>query len=279
MKCPNCGIHYDDADRECPMCGTRRPWLPGDTSRLARPSGKPAKAHRNRAKPSWVGEYVTKTCAHPKDSSCPHTGRRSRGKKHTGLPVLLLVALLAVLPAGVEAVRDAVQDTVWQETGGWDEAEATPEGWNEETPWVGIWNLTADNWTWLALSGDVQEENDLMPYRVTMDEYQESGEYYVYENIGETYPDEFPEYQYRWYKLTLFPQETAGTPPGADASNLNIWGTELDMFQTYGGTETWIAGDGTCPWLNEEGTAMIYAQFDGGADEVRTLLAEGTDDL
>ena len=263
------------------MCGTHRPWLPGDSSRLARPAGKPAEAHRNRTKTSWVGEYVTKTCAHPKDSGCPHTGWRSRKKKRAGLPVLLLVALLGVLPAGVEAVRDTVQDTAWQEPefGGWDEAEATPEGWSEETPWAGIWNLATDDWTWLTLSDDMQEEDGLMPYWVIMDEYQESGGYYVYENTSETHPDEFPEDQYRWYKLVLSPRETAGTPPGTDAPDSGAWGTELDMFQTYGGTETWITGDGTCSWLSEAGTAMVYAQFDGGADEIRTLLAGGTDDL
>ena len=24
MKCPQCGVHYDDSEKECPMCGARR---------------------------------------------------------------------------------------------------------------------------------------------------------------------------------------------------------------------------------------------------------------
>lgn len=42
MKCPKCGIYYDDSDRECPMCGAPKPLFAKDKSNLAKTTAYPA---------------------------------------------------------------------------------------------------------------------------------------------------------------------------------------------------------------------------------------------
>lgn len=42
MKCPKCGIYYDDSDRECPMCGAPKPLFAKDKSNLAKETAYPA---------------------------------------------------------------------------------------------------------------------------------------------------------------------------------------------------------------------------------------------
>ena len=48
MKCPKCGINYDDSDRECPMCGAPKPLFAKDKSQLAKTTARPAKSDEKR---------------------------------------------------------------------------------------------------------------------------------------------------------------------------------------------------------------------------------------
>ena len=52
MKCPKCGINYDDSDRECPMCGAPKPLFAKDKSQLAKTTARPAKSDEKGGLPA-----------------------------------------------------------------------------------------------------------------------------------------------------------------------------------------------------------------------------------
>lgn len=66
MKCPYCGIHYMDEERECPICGKRNPGA-GAAARET--------AHHHAGTP---GDTPTTTCSHVDDPDQDRSSRRYR---------------------------------------------------------------------------------------------------------------------------------------------------------------------------------------------------------
>lgn len=194
MKCPHCGVHYDDGDKECPMCGARRPMFQSDPSQLARAAGRLARPHPKEGETSWVGEHVTKTCAHPKKKTCPHTqaldGRPQPAKKKGNKAfwiAILVFALINILPALVGALEDIVYQIRWmqaQEQAKEWQADSPLPGWDgdgirmeDALPCAGVWGI-AETRAQAVFSRVLDNEYGLEQYEVTADGYRERGVYY-----------------------------------------------------------------------------------------------------
>ena len=95
MKCQHCGIHFDDEERVCPMCGARA----GSKGRMTRPE------------PKWHGKpRETYTEYHPtiENSSSVKTAKskvrpiKDKPKKNSAKGVviaIIVIALLQIVPA------------------------------------------------------------------------------------------------------------------------------------------------------------------------------------
>lgn len=194
MKCPHCGVHYDDGDKECPMCGARRPMFQSDPSQLARATGRLARPHLKGGETSWEGEHVTKTCAHPKKKACPHTqaldGRPQPAKKKRNKAfwiAILIFALMNILPALVGALEDIVYQIRWmqaQEQAKEWQADSPLPGWDgdgirmeDALPCAGVWGI-AETRAQAVFSRVLDNEYGLEQYEVTADGYRERGVYY-----------------------------------------------------------------------------------------------------
>ena len=292
MKCPHCGVHYDDGDKECPMCGARRPMFQSDPSQLARAAGRLARPHPKGEETSWVGEHVTKTCAHPKKKACPHTqaldGRPQPAKKKGNKAfwiAILIFALINIRPALVGALEDIVYQIRWMQTQEqareW-QADSPLPGWDgdgirmeDAIPCAGVWGI-AETRAQAIFSRVLDNEYGLEQYEVTADGYRERGVYYYYINndADAQFPDDFPQDQYIWYKLVVTPAEITGTAPNpqADMESYQSWGATVDVFQSPDCSETYFRQWDT-PWLPAD--SAVYAQNAGGADEADALLGSG----
>ena len=130
MKCPQCGIHYDDGDKECPMCGARRPMFAKSTAAPAARStaqlSRTTAGHKKRKKPAsddWsAAQYQTTTCAHPDPADCGHKSARPRAaaqkngrKRNPIVTIIIIIILINVLPAllsGLFAALESLGDSV-----------------------------------------------------------------------------------------------------------------------------------------------------------------------
>ena len=102
MKCQHCGIHFDDEERVCPMCGARA----GSKGRMTRPA------------PKWHGKpRETYTEYHPtiENSSSAKTAKskarpiKDKPKKNSAKGVviaIIVIALLQIVPAIFAFVMD-----------------------------------------------------------------------------------------------------------------------------------------------------------------------------
>ena len=289
MKCPHCGVHYDDGDRDCPICGARKPASQSNPSPLARSTGKPAEAHRKKEKTSWKGEYVTKTCAHPKKKDCPHTttlnGKPQKKKSGKGWIIFLIIILINVLPAILGAIGDIVEEFTdnfregfAQEEIVWEDQEDVWDGsWQDETfPVLGVWGVP-DTRAQAIFSQEMNEEYGMERYEIMADGgYQECGVYWWYEcteEAGIEFPAELPASEYRWYTVEFTPTEMTGAfpTPQPDPDDVFMNGYYIEVFQSRTDSEeTYFYGWGV-PWLPED--TLAFAQYVGGAEEAGALLS------
>lgn len=104
MKCPKCGINYDDSDRECPMCGAPKPLFAKDKSQLAKTTARPAKSdekHDNMGSILDLGSNNNKNSwSKPKKS----------GKNKIGIIVIIAVVIINFIPALIGLLSNLVSD-------------------------------------------------------------------------------------------------------------------------------------------------------------------------
>lgn len=288
MKCPQCGVHYDDSEKECPMCGARRPVFGKDSSRLARMTGKLAQPQEGE--PSWSDARREKKRTHRNMDRKAHptalNGKPYKPKKKWGpvkiiILVLVLVnllpMLLGLLFGMAEEVIWRVEDTVsdWG-ADEWDEPlPDAPEPMYDDFPAAGVWLGAAEPFQ-LTLGQEQAEEYGLPQYEVTTEDgYSERGVYWYDYYPGEddfTYPDQYPSEQYDWYTVYLEPQEMTG---GEESP-------ELDAYFTQGGyVELFVSKDSETqaylwnlegvPWMTMDEELSILQLSDG---EVADTLLE-----
>lgn len=132
VKCQNCGINYDDSDKECPMCGTKS----GHRGRLSAPRYT-GYNHKEGAEPCSHETYTKKTTSaaptvqKPKVSPAQQAAAsrttatlngkpvKKKGGKAAGWVAVLIVVLLGLVPTVVESLsshmdglRYAIEDAL-----------------------------------------------------------------------------------------------------------------------------------------------------------------------
>lgn len=129
MKCPQCGVHYDDSEKECPMCGARRPAFGMDASRLAKAAGslvqleEPEKRKKRQRR-------KTDEEAHPTALN----GKPYKPKKKWG-PVkiiLLVIILVNFLPMLFGLLFEIAEEVIWKVEDAVSDWGA--DEWNEPAP-------------------------------------------------------------------------------------------------------------------------------------------------
>lgn len=104
MKCPKCGINYDDSDRECPMCGAPKPLFAKDKSQLAKTTARLAKSDEKRDN---MGSILDLGSNNKKNSwSKP----KKSGKNKIGIIVILAVVIINFIPALIGLLSNLVSD-------------------------------------------------------------------------------------------------------------------------------------------------------------------------
>lgn len=254
MKCPQCGIHYDDSERECPMCGARKPAFQKDASQLARPTGKLARTSVRRKD----GEDSPR----PSKPVSPSRSKKQRagGSKGGGKIAVIVVILIALLMNAVPVILNTIEDMTYS---------VRYEGGNDSAAWAsfpyaGVWQEPDGGFVLTLLPED---ENYDSAYQVQAGGYSESGDYLAYENYEyETdFPPEFPADEYTWWTVSLYPEQAQndGTLPEGDVDEYLSMGGYVSIFQSRADGSVVYFNDefGDIPWM-EEGAyyPMLTAQ-------------------
>ena len=104
MKCPKCGINYDDSDRECPMFVAPKPLFAKDKSQLAKTTARPAKSDEKRDN---MGSILDLGSNNNKNSwSKP----KKSGKNKIGIIVIIAVVIINFIPTLIGLLSNLVSD-------------------------------------------------------------------------------------------------------------------------------------------------------------------------
>ena len=95
MKCQHCGIHFDDEERVCPMCGARA----GSKGRMTRPApkwhGKPRETY-TEYHPTIENSSSAKTA---KSKARPIKDKPKKNRAKGAVIAIIVIALLQIVPA------------------------------------------------------------------------------------------------------------------------------------------------------------------------------------
>lgn len=100
MKCPKCGINYDDSDRECPMCGAPKPLFAKDKSQLAKTTARPASNDNQNT--DAMGSILDLGSKQKNSWSKP----KKDGKNI--IIVVVIIILISVLPALITNIASII---------------------------------------------------------------------------------------------------------------------------------------------------------------------------
>ena len=102
MKCQHCGIHFDDEERVCPMCGARA----GSKGRMTRPApkwhGKPRETY-TEYHPTIENSSSAKTA---KSKSRPIKDKPKKNSAKGAVIAIIVIALLQFVPTLIAFVVD-----------------------------------------------------------------------------------------------------------------------------------------------------------------------------
>ena len=102
MKCPKCGIYYDDSDRECPMCGAPKPLFAKDKSNLAKTTAYPASSDNKNT--DSMGSILDLGSKKKTSWSKP-----KKDGRNTIIAVVIII-LISVLPALINNVTSIISN-------------------------------------------------------------------------------------------------------------------------------------------------------------------------
>lgn len=263
MKCPQCGIHYDDSERECPMCGARKPAFQKDASHLAKTTGTLARPSGKRARPR--GERKTEQTETVRPSG--RKERKSDGKSAKIVVLIIFLAVVAVnlLPSLVGMVTDSASN-LFADTFG------TPDPEPTEFDYGGAWQAGDASFTVILFTNDEQN------YQIETEGYLEFGDYIAYENFPSDweFPEQYPADQYSWWTVSLYPQQVEGLEQAYpdEAEDYASMGGYLSFFRSREDPDEVYVYDefSELPWM-EDGVFFPVGRI---ADEqtVNDLLAQ-----
>ena len=174
MKCPKCGINYDDSDRECPMCGAPKPLFAKDKSQLAKTTARPAKSDEKRDN---MGSILDLGSNNNKNSwSKP----KKSGKNKIGIIVIVAVVIVNFIPALVGLLSNLVSDIPEQIKNVTVQVEPEPVPDETLVDVTKIYDLDNevefnifDDGTYYVIGDDFDEWGDVITYEYYADEVPE----------------------------------------------------------------------------------------------------------
>lgn len=216
MKCQHCGIHFDDEERVCPMCGARA----GSKGRMSKPEpkwhGKPRETY-TEYHPTIENSSSARTA---QSKSRPIKDKPKRKKGPWGLVVTLLV-IVTILPNLVAFVIDELIPEIEDNFGDYSVSDSDYADYDEDT----LYDVFGDNGITLSAFDNVytfQASGDGSSYEFSYTEngggtFRSIGPAFCYREDDEDYypRDEYPYDEYIMYSVYLYPehQETNGPQP------------------------------------------------------------------
>lgn len=217
VKCQNCGIHFDDHDKECPICGYRA----GKKGRLSGPSFQ-ASPQKESASRTRQGRRAEKLPAKPRPAV--RTGvtlngkpaRRKNSRKGVGVAVAVLLLLLNIAPPLLEKAGTQLSGLGDVAADLFGASRSQPETSNNAEPLIAI-SLSPLDGQWRsdradggALDLSVDAPKNLYSLAISSPEgwlLKQSGTGTLYWSSQENgvYSEEYPPEQYDCYLLELSP--------------------------------------------------------------------------
>lgn len=280
MQCPKCYVHYDDGDKECPICGTHKPFLAAQSkqavkrpqstrsiqqSESAHTSAQPARStSRSRHDQDTFGH------THDKDTyGSAQRASRPAAKSKTAAPKqrsflwlgIAIFLLLQVLPAIVSfggSIVDNIRYGDWYSNSG----EPSPDHPDPQQP-----SLPLLDSAWIIVNqADESDSRTItitsIPAEDTDEEYKE--EEFEYEIQHSDRIEWGAAYLYyagqdnmlnHWWEVHFLPagfEPTHGLPAGDWEDYPEGWGT-IHVIQSETGGNPYIYTDGeenySVPWL------------------------------
>ncbi len=237
MKCPHCFCNYDDSERECPMCGTRRGvaacWdarhksithsRTSQSGGRVVPASRPVQAKTSERKTHAPGKYPAAPQRSTASWDSGRTAKKAQNRRGKAVGwVVVVFVLLQLLPALLGLVSEVFasvrHDMEFRDDGfhffseGAEGYAAAPEPEPKpepgyETGEVLLSGAYLSEDTGLSLTID----NDALTYQLILDDFEQSGDFYLEYNDPDTsmdyYTEEFPPEEYSSYLLALWHTE------------------------------------------------------------------------
>ena len=229
MKCQHCGIHFDDDERVCPMCGARA----GTKGRMSKPEpkwhGKPRETY-TEYHPTIENSSSVKTA---KSKSRPLKDKPRKKKGRWGLVVTVL-AILTILPNLFAFVIDEIlPDFVdhwgasytadYNNSDSYDDSDDSTYGYDDA--YDTFRDALGENGITASAYGNVytlkaEDDGDSYEFAYTESDgsrFCSTGTAFCYREDDEDYyyREEYPFEEYIMYSVYLYPehQEAKGTRP------------------------------------------------------------------
>lgn len=225
MKCQHCGIHFDDEERVCPMCGARA----GSKGRMTRPEpkwhGKPRETY-TEYHPTIENSSSAKTA---KSKARPIKDKPKKKRAKGAVIAIIVIALLQIVPAIFAFVVDDLVPEIESSFGNApapeydsDYSDDYDTDYDSDYAYDTLYDVFGDNGITVSAFDNVytfQASGDGSSYGVlvtprTAIEHPQHGTAFCYREDDEDYyyRDEYPYDEYIMYSVYLYPehQETNG---------------------------------------------------------------------
>lgn len=268
MKCPQCMINYEDSERECPMCGARKP-----TSRTGAPQSS-----RSAERPP--AEYSDESPQPAGRTTRPSTARKKHSPLLTVVIIFVLLQLLPFIFGGLSYLLTEVQESEFFGISMVPDYQnhAVPEREfdEEDFPYAGIWRVDDALEMALALAQTPDDAGELR-YVMSWQENTEAGYYFTYPCTsadGWSFPDAYPEESFTWWMVQLAPvsvfmqSDAAYSLPdnyGEVDANISIFQSRENPEELY-----FISELGDMPWLTQNESTLMEHIGDGQAADALT---------
>lgn len=264
MKCPQCGIHYDDSERECPMCGARKPAFQKDASRLAKTTGE-------LAQPSASRQNKTSKTSKAAMQTASLGGNAERNTKRGTSKIIVLIVILAVVAINViPRLFSVMTDMVDHLDSSYAEVEVEPI----DFPYGGTWLSNEETFVVFLFTENEQ-------YQIQAGDYVETGWYTAFQNTEEDmiFPEEYPASDYVWWMISTYPEQIeGGTALDQDAlKEYREMGSYISVYQSRSNPEEiyFYNEFGDVPWMAQDEFYPVTQVI--GEQETNDLLLENVE--